>query len=77
MPRPRTTGPTIQFRLPLEAHADVARRAAEQGLSIPAWCRAQLLDGLHAPAAAPLVETRRTIDARAVLRGNVEPRFKK
>lgn len=47
MGRPRTLGPTITMRLPVELHALAAERAAQNGQSVNEYLAARLIDALR------------------------------
>ena len=46
MARPRTLGPPIQFRLPIELHDIAAERAEAHGVTVDEYIRSRFVDAL-------------------------------
>ena len=47
MGRPRTHGPTITFRLPLELHDYIAERAEQHGMSVNDYIRDRYIQSIQ------------------------------
>lgn len=81
MARPRTLGPTISFRLPLELHAVAAHWAERNGMSVNDYLTARLVDALSRQLAAQQpkkTDDKKTVDKKTdpKPRPPVNPRWK-
>ncbi len=62
MSKPRTKGPMIGFRLPLEADAELRRRAENDGVSVSEWLERKLAPQLVTPTYSEPIGKRRDDD---------------
>jgi hypothetical protein len=62
--RARTKGDTLTLRLPIEAHAELVRRAERKGLSVRAYLEAALVASLSAPPPVAARPPSREVDPR-------------